>query len=251
MMLEGGAFNSPEFREFSKQVVPFLHVTSHIEGRADDDLLSRKAQRVVFPTILILDAEGEPLVTLDRARLSSALGTGVEPVPSWRKQLSACERYVALRAKAAAGDASVKVDLAVAALTIGKLSFGQFDVEVAGVTLTAEQEQAIGQVRANAICEEISARMRSRGQDPATDKAATEAFAKLFAAGTHPDSDSSYMYWWVIATHGLATHDRAMLERSLEALEATGGPGRWGDIVDRMKAELRKLGPAAPPGRPS
>jgi len=241
MMLEGGAFNSPEFREFSKNVVPFLHVTTHIEGRTDDDLLARKAKRVVFPTILILDAEGEVLVTLDRARLSSVLGTGVDPVPSWRKQLAACERYVALRAKAAAGDASVKVGLAVAALTIGKLSFEQFDAEVAGAALTAEQKQAIGQVRANAICEEISARMRSRGQDPATDRAATETFAKLFAAGTHPDSDSSYMYWWVIAKHGLATHDRAMLERSLEALRATGGPGRWGGIIDEMEAELAKL----------
>lgn len=223
--------------------MPFLHVTTRIEGRKDDDLLTRKSGRALFPTFLILDADGEILLKLDRAVLSAAIGNGGPTIASLGRKLDACERYVALRTRVAGGDASAKVDLAVTALEIGKIDAAAFDAAVAGVELRPEQAKAVVQIRANAICEALVAETRSRGQDPESEKAATREFVKLYEKGTHPDSDSADMYWWLIGTHAKATGNAAMIERSIEGLEATGGRARFGPLLAELDAELKRLKP--------
>ena len=56
--------STAEFREFAKGVVPFLHVTSQVEGDKYPDLLSEKGGRG-FPHVVCMDAEGGVLAVLN------------------------------------------------------------------------------------------------------------------------------------------------------------------------------------------
>lgn len=241
-MLEGGSFNSPEFKEFSKRVVPFLHVTTHIPGRKNDDLLTTKAGEARFPTIMFLDGSGDPLLTITRAA-ASVWGRAGMPVRVYAKKLEACERYVALARKAAAGDASVKVDLAVAGASIGKLGAADLDKAVRGVKLTPEQARVVAQARANAVCERLVAKMRGR-YIPEEQKRIADALIRLYRAGTHPNSDAAGTYWWVVAKRGQETGDVAMMEAGRNGMRAAPGAWRFRAFLDQLEADLeaRKAG---------
>jgi len=218
-------------------VVPFLHVTTRIEGRKGDDLLTAKTGSALFPTIMILDSTGDPLLTITRAA-TSVWGRAGMPVRVYAQKLAACERYVALREKAAAGDTSVQLDLAVAGVRIGKLKVAVLDEAVAGVQLTPEQQRVVTQVRANATCEKLVARMRGR-YVPEEQKRIAEALLALYRAGTHPDSDSASTYWWVVARRGQETGDVAMMEAGRRGIQAA--PERawqFKAFLDQLEADL-------------
>jgi len=193
-------------------------VTTRIKGRKNDDLLTKKAGEARFPTIMILDSTGDPLLTITRATASTWGRAGL-PVSVYAEKLDACERYVALKSRAAAGDTSVKVDLAVAGVRIGKLDVEKLDKAVAGVDLTPEQAGVVAQARANATCERLVARMRGR-YIPAEQKRIVDALLGLYRAGTHPNSDSASTYWWVVARRGQETGDVAMMEAGRKGIRA-------------------------------
>ncbi|MFI5402926.1 MAG: hypothetical protein ACHQ1G_08320 [Planctomycetota bacterium] len=216
-------------------------MTAQIEGKKDDDLLARKTGRSLFPTILILDGDGEPLLRLDRASLSAVLGNGRLSAASFARKLDSCERYVALRARVNEGDASAKLCLAVRALEIGKIDVAEFGRAIAGAELTPERAKRIAQVRANAICESVVGKARSSGMDPEVEKEATRECVKLYEAGTHPDSDSADMYWWLVATHAMAKGDAPMIERSIQGLESNGGREQFGPLLAELDAKLKAL----------
>jgi hypothetical protein len=215
--------------------VPFLHVTTLIEGRKDDDLLTRKTGRAGWPAILILDANGEMLMKLDRPTLSAAITGDRTSAAFFEPKVHACERYVALRAKVAEGDKAAEVCLAMRGLEIGRIDLAEFGRALAGIELTPERAQKVARLRANAICETRVAETRAAGMDPEAEKAATREFLKLYEAGTHPDSDSADVYWYFIGVHAKTVGDRAMAARSIEGLEATGG-GRFGQLIAELKA---------------
>lgn len=213
-------------------------MTTQIQGRKNDDLLSKKVGDARFPTIMILDSTGDPLFTITRAA-ASTWGRAGMPVSVYAGKLDACERYVALAKRAAAGDASVKVDLAVAGVRIGKLEVEELDRAVRGVTLTPEQARVVTQVRANATCESLVARMRGR-YIPAEQKRIADALIRLYRAGTHPNSDSAATYWWVVAKRGQETGNVAMMEAGRNGIQAA--PGRawqFKAFLDQLETDLR------------
>ena len=218
--------------------MPFLHVTTRIEGRKDDDLLARMTGGSLYPTVLILEADGATLLKLDRPFLSGALSTGRLSAASFARRLDVCERYVALRARVDEGDASAKLCFSVRALEIGKIDAAEFGRAIAGADLTPELKKRIAQVRANAVCEAVVAKMRSSGMVPEAQRAAADECLKLYEAGTHPNSDSADMYWWLVADHAKTTGNAEMIERSLEGLEATGGRERFGPLLDELRKAL-------------
>ncbi len=214
-------------------------MTARIEGREDDDLLARMTGGSLFPTILILEADGQTLLKLDRALLSGALSTGRLSVESLGQKLDACERYVALRARVSEGDASAKLCLAIRALEIGKIDVAEFSRAIAGAELTPERAKRVAQVRANAICESVVAKTRASGMDPEVERAAALECVELYKAGTHPNSDSADIYWWLVATQARTAGDAAMIERSIEGLEANGGRARFGPLLAELEAALK------------
>jgi hypothetical protein len=223
--------------------VPFLHVTTYIEGRKGDNLLSKKMDDAKWPTVMILDGTGEPLLTITRAD-ASLWGRAGMPVSVYAKKLDACERYVALAKRAAAGDKSVKVDLAVAGVRIGKLKLAALDKAVAGVKLTPEQAKVVAQARVNAICDRLVARTVGR-YIPEEQKRIADALIRIYRAGTHPTSDSRGTYWWVVAKRGQETGDIAMMEDGRRGIRASPGGGwQLQGFLDQLEADLeaRKAG---------
>lgn len=75
--------------------------------------------------------------------------------------------------------------------------------------------------------------------DPAVQKAATRELLKLYEAGTHPDSDSSDIYWWMIGTYAKEQGDKAMMRRALQGLEAIGDRSRFGPLMAELAAALK------------
>jgi hypothetical protein len=224
-------------------VVPFLHVTTRIEGRENDDLLRRKAKRAVFPTIILMDGAGEPLYTFDRVALSAWLAGGPIPMEVFARKLDACERYLALAARARAGD-DVEVELALAAAAIGRIDVAELEARLQGAELTPAQAKTVRQLRVNAVCDRNVALLRTpRGNRPEEFKRITREFVELYRSGTQPDCDSAITYWWVIAYHGAETRDADLLEAGLRAIKAwPGGEARYDSNVgpwEKLLAELR------------
>jgi hypothetical protein len=221
-------------------------VTTRIEGRKNDDLLRRKAKRVVFPTIILMDGSGEPLYTFDRAAMSAWLAGGPVPMDVFARKLDACERYLALAAKARAGD-DVKVELALAAAAIRRIDVAELEKRLDGAELTPAQAKAVRQLRVNEVCERNVDMLRTpRGNRPDEFKRITREFVELYRAGTQPDCDAAITYWWVIAYHGAETRDADMLEAGLRAIKAwPGGEARYDSNVgpwEKRLAELRRGG---------
>jgi len=226
-------------------VVPFFHVTTHIEGRKDDDLLARKAARVVFPTLMFMDAEGNPLYTFDRAATSAWLAGGPIPIDVFARKLEACERYVALAAKADAGDASVSVDLALAAARIGRIDVAELDRRLHDRELTPAQAKTARQLHVNDVCDRNVALLRTRrGNQPEVYAQIEKDLVALYRAGVQPDCDSAITYWWVIANHGAQTRDAKLLAAGLKAIKDwPGGERRYDSNVgpwEKLLAELTR-----------
>src|SRR5688572_23206498 len=59
-MLESGPLLDDALAELGKECVLFCHITTRIPGHPDDDLLT-KMGGAGFPTLLVLDAEGDKL----------------------------------------------------------------------------------------------------------------------------------------------------------------------------------------------
>ena len=57
--MERRVFSTKEFREFARDVVLFYHLTTHVKGDKDQDLLRFMSDRVAFPTVLYLTPKGE------------------------------------------------------------------------------------------------------------------------------------------------------------------------------------------------
>jgi hypothetical protein len=214
-------------------------VTTLIEGRKDDDLLTRKTGRPGWPAILVLEPDGEVLLKLERAVLSGSISSGRANAASFDRKLRACERYVALRAKVAEGDPTAKVCLAMRSLEIGRMGLAEFGRAIAGAEMTPERAAKVARLRANAICETRVAETRATGMNPEAESDATIEFLKLYEAGTHPDSDSADVYWYMIGAHARTAGDQAMIRRSIEGLEANGGRERFGPLIGDLKALLR------------
>jgi hypothetical protein len=106
--LEGGLLSTPEFTAFTKKVIPFLHVTTRIEGRANDGMLSEKGG-TGFPTLMFLDAKGEILGK-----------PGGRDVAAFDKTLGALMAIKDLEKRIAAGEKNLDDDLFMAQLAMGK-----------------------------------------------------------------------------------------------------------------------------------
>ena len=125
--MERGALSSSTFPAFSKTVVPFLHITTKIEGRPYDDLL-RKMGRGGFPTLLFLDAEGNKLASPRSRSVSSFAGS-----------VAALTLIDATQAQAEAGDKAAAAQLLLFEVELGRVKSAEFDKRAAALEPAATQ----------------------------------------------------------------------------------------------------------------
>ncbi|MHC4549948.1 MAG: hypothetical protein ACYTEZ_14345 [Planctomycetota bacterium] len=130
-MVEDGVLRTAAFKEFSKDYVMFLHITTMIEGREDDDLLMRIGG-TAFPHLVVMDVDGSVI------REHRAAPT----VEAFRETGEAGRQRLALRASAAAGDRDAILKLAFARADGQQITSKRLRREVARAgRLTAEEQE--------------------------------------------------------------------------------------------------------------
>jgi hypothetical protein len=223
--VEGGPFLTDEFVEFSKKYVLFLHVTSRVEGRKNDELFFDYDGRE-FPTLLLLDAEGELL-----ARRSSDF-----TVEQFAALGGKAYRYLDLKKKADAGDEAAAVDAALLACELGALDFYDLEEQLEGKELTDAQKKAFGVQRANVLADEHAQMMSASKYDGLSIEQAAADFLPLWKDGIAPSrADAGRLFWCVLAAHAAVAGDAALQERATKELEGVRGADRF---VERFRKAL-------------
>jgi hypothetical protein len=203
---------------------------TRIEDRADDTLLYDLGGRE-HPTILFLDAQGEVLGRHDTADCS---------VPALEATGAKVRRSVELAAKAEAGDAAARIDLAILKCDLGLIELYELEgaIEEAGTALTPEQERAVDVLRADTAVAEMVEVLKKHRDEAALAQAAEE-FLPFYKRGAHPSKGANrHAYWSVLAEHASRAKDAAVLKDALAGLRAAGVPE---ERLKELDARLKEL----------
>jgi hypothetical protein len=210
--------------------VPYLNVMTRIEERTDDTLLYDLGGRE-HPTMLFLDAEGGILGWHDTADCT---------VPALEATAAKVRRSLELAAKAEAGDAAARIDLAIVRCDLGVSELFELEsaLEEGGLALTPEQEHAVEVLRADAAVADTIEVLRKH-RDAETRAQAAEEFLAFYRKGTHPaKAGNAHAYWSILADHAVAAQDAAVLRDALAGLRAAGAPGAK---LEELAAKLKEL----------
>jgi hypothetical protein len=214
-----------EFAEFGKEVVLFLHVTSHVEGRPHPDLLHEKGGDA-FPYFAVLDADGTVV----------ARHQGAPSVAGFRATVAASTDYLELRDEAAAGDPDAKARLLIRRLEFGSLSHARAVAERAALTeLTDEQAARIDRLLTSLEFVEIRAALRRREDLP-------KAGAKLAVMKDHgriPTGRDAVDFWLIISFYAEEQHDAALFREVIDAL--ADNPLVRGRTKELLQRRLEKI----------
>jgi hypothetical protein len=175
--LENGPLLAEDFAKFAKDYVLFLHITTMIPGEKHGDLLEQKGG-YAYPWIVFMDATGDILLEHKGERTAEAFGkTGTE-----------AKAYVALREKAAKGDATAKIDFAILQLTLLKVTVAEADqaVKEAGAPPTPPQQASLDIARTNA---QLREELRAVKTDAQLEALKARFYARFKEGKTMPTND--------------------------------------------------------------
>jgi hypothetical protein len=207
---------------------------TRIEDRADDELLYDLGGRE-HPSVFFLDAGGEVLARPE------ADDTSVKALEETGAKVG---RSLELRKKVLGGDEASRVDLLIVQCDLGVIEFPDLESEIGDRKLSAEQERAVGTLRADATVADMEAVLRKNRDQAARDLVAEE-FVALYRKGAHPGRVSSRRFYWpVIAGQAVAAKDPAMLRDAIAGMKAVHGaetPPRVAEHIAGLEATLREL----------
>lgn len=229
----------PAFAEWVKDYVPFLHVTSRIEGEPHPNLLSEKGGQG-FPYLVFMDAAGDVI----------ARHQGERTVAGFRKSGESVREFLALQAKAEAGDAEAQAGVFKARLLMGSLDYA----EAAKGFEAFGGKAKLGEEAAGALAslELKEAFQGARPNDPESLKPAMAKVAEMAAAGRVPSGQQErVMFWQMAFKQALETQDVPAAEKALAAFRGAVGGMKHPQIqqaVQQMEAALDALRGEAPGG---
>ncbi|HBF23270.1 MAG TPA: hypothetical protein DDW23_05570 [Planctomycetes bacterium] len=234
--MESGSLSSQDFAEYaSKDVVPYLHVTSRIPGNTTDAIF-RNYGGTGFPTLLFLDADGGKLAKVAGADRS---------VEGFKKTEEQIAELLELRTAAAKGDKGADVDLLLMELERGLLSF-ELAKEKRGSLVTpkksnAEFEDKVARIDGHLFEFEITTLVRSAG--PATEKRKQVAATlyEMAKNGRFP-AKFNYSFWTPVMEEAKSQGDATIFEKGLNAFrEQYGDHPRFESRFKKMEADLQAL----------
>jgi len=208
-------------------VVPFVHITTSIEGRKDEELLTDLGGDS-FPWIVFLDAKGEIAGKHTESNTPAAFARTAANVLRCRE----------LKKKAAAGDATVATDIAILECSLGLVEFYELEEAIEGKKLTADQKKAVAQCWVNAaVGEGIQLARAGSTDDVIVD------FVEIFDKGVLP-TRNAYGFWVILVQHGHAKGDARILEAAIAGLREAFGPdderaNKWLSKFETRLAELK------------
>ena len=221
-----------EFITWSKDYVLFLHVTSRLEGRPNDDLLSKKGG-TGFPFLVFMDAEGNVI----------AKHGGGRAVEGFAKTAETANKFVELKKKADGGDKEAIVDLTLLQLEMGSVSAedARAAIEKSGVELAADRkarfEKLLLTAEINGIVEGID------GDKDESVIAGGEKLYKMAQEGRTPDDkDVAANFWSIIVMYADKKEDVAAFEMGLSELKKRFGDNpRAAKWFEEKEARLKEL----------
>ena len=121
-----------EFLPFAQKVVPFLHVTTHIKGRKNDDLFRKKTRFGGFPTLGFMDADGEMILILHPSQRS---------LQGFEEAFQQANRFASLRERAKSDPKAAKAFL-ILQMEMKKLGFEEASEVARGMDFEPQERLA-------------------------------------------------------------------------------------------------------------
>ncbi len=213
----------------------FLHITSQIEGRKDDGLLSKKGLNS-FPSFVFLDAGGAMLAKHQATSMADMSMEGFERTAS-----GPVKEYLDLKAKAASGDKGAIVQLALKEATMGSIADGEtLKKRLAGMELTAEQKTTVSGLMTDfKFAKALKAANALFKTDQATArKQLGAAIVKILNAGEMPTKKYAGLLRFAFG-YCLKEGELGAAEKALEGLNAAFGDSpRAAGMLDAFKTRL-------------
>jgi hypothetical protein len=204
--VEGSLFSTKEFAEWSKQVVLFLHVTSHVDDEPYPNLLYETGG-IGFPTVSFLDQDGRVLQQVGNIVSLEDCDHALEKLQGWK----------ALRAEVERGGAGADKEkqLFLLELELGNRPFAEMVQRRDALSLAAAELAATEQPLVNLQFTEIL-RATPRNQ-PAS---GGEQFLAMFRAGRIPDTSTETSYWQYMFAFAKDRKDAALFRELLDWLRS-------------------------------
>ena len=227
--MEGGLLSTPEFASFTEKVVPFLHVTTRIDDRANDGMLSEKGG-TGFPTLMFLDAEGEILGK-----------PGGRDVASFDKTLSNLTALKDLNKRIAAGEKNLGDDLFMVQLAMGEYKTVA-EIEEKAKTfkkLTKEQKLTIAKA---IVGKKVEAAMNSMERGPEGQIKVGKKFKAIYDEGLFPEGDMEGPFWGFLMEYAESEKDGKTMEVALNHVKRIFGKEDWAKgLIEEKEAALKEI----------
>jgi len=240
-MVEGGTLKSDEFKKWSGDYVLFLHVTTKIPDRTNDDLFSKKGG-TGFPTFMFLDPKGGVLSKQPGALDIPRMTTLHEGAKKRR------DAFLALKKKAETDDAA-KAKLSVWELELTHITLADFRKRYPDLSkLDEDLRDTVLGVWADATMVEATAAFRkAMGNDrekmPEGAMAAAKIILPVAKQGAEPGDERNRRSWyWILGKGGEAAGNAEMLKLAIAGLEddAESNP-QLGNLVQNWMKKLKTL----------
>ena len=212
-----------------------MHVTTHIEGRKDDKLLSEIGGNF-FPYVVALSSEGKVIAQLDFQKRS---------VDGFRDMMKEGRDFLDLKAKVDKGDNAAKIAYFPKAVKLGQFKLAEARKFVAGIkNVPADSKKEIDGLLAGLEMDEVLKPLREN-RDPGKRKelqlAAGRKMGEMDKAGTIPwDDDHFRDFYALMVIAGEEDKNIAAMERGLAQLKERLGE-KMKRFTDQKEAVLQKL----------
>lgn len=201
--MEGGPLTTPEFKAFTANVVPYLNITTHLEGRAHEDLLNAVGGRG-FPTLKYMDGDGNVL--------GEPSGRSVE---AFQTTLDAIEAIFKLEKRIDAGEEGLEVDLFLAKLDMGAYKFEAAKLKADSFEkLTEAQQKKIAAKLIDLEVEHLMSSLTSEEDVPAV----AVRFKEMLGEGKMPSEEMAGMFWNILMFQAEKEKDVEIMEQGIAAL---------------------------------
>jgi hypothetical protein len=210
--------------------VPFLHVTTHIDDKEGDDLLS-DYEESSFPAFLVLDSKGGLL----------ARHRGPTRLAAFRATLEKVGRVAELASKAAAGDKVAGIDLALLRCELHAIDLADLEELIEGKPLSDAQKITFASLGAGAEVTDMRTVVRRARFSADALSDAGEMFIDYFDKGGVPLAKwDRGLYWLGLGYYAVTEKKKDLYARAVKELDALAESDR---LVKAKLADLKSKAP--------
>jgi len=195
-------------------VVPFLHITTKVDGDPDQSLSQEKGG-IGWPYLIAMDSDGTVIVRNIEKRKQT--------VATFRDIIDAeVPAYLALKAAAAKGDDDALVAFLKKRIELANISFAEASAERNKLSkLDAEQAASLDQALVELEVDELFASIKER--NPRGYAKAAPIAARMAEAGRIPEGKArARNFWRLVGMYAQSSKDQELAKRARAALKKIG-----------------------------